>query len=135
ELVLHLISELARDPLLIVLEDVHWADRSSRDFLAFLARNLRTERIALAITYRTGELPPAHPLRRLVIELARRPVLKLVEVAPFDGADVARQLEAIAGRPVAARLAAELHERSGGNAFFVEELFAADAADVPTTLT
>jgi DNA-binding CsgD family transcriptional regulator/tetratricopeptide (TPR) repeat protein len=134
ELVLHLLGELACEPLLMVLEDVHWADRSSRDFLAFLARNLRAERIAVAVTYRTGEVPPEHPLRRLLAELVRRPVLTLVEVAPLTQADVVRQLEAIAGRPVRAPLAAELHERSGGNPFFVEELFAAGADDVPATL-
>ena len=54
-------GRLAADaaPVLVVLEDLHWADRSTRDFLAFLARNLRAERIAFALTYRTGELPPA----------------------------------------------------------------------------
>jgi DNA-binding CsgD family transcriptional regulator len=134
ELVLQLLGALAEEPLLLVLEDVHWADRSSRDLLAFLARNLRAERIAVAVTYRTGELSPRHPLRRLMAELARRPLLTRVEVAPLPRADVARQLEAIAGRPVPARRAAELHERSGGNPFFVEELFAAGDDDVPATL-
>jgi DNA-binding CsgD family transcriptional regulator/tetratricopeptide (TPR) repeat protein len=132
ELVLDLLGRLAGEqaPLLVVLEDLHWADRSSRDFVAFLAHSLRKERIAFALTYRTGELPRDHPLRRLLTELARRPVVVRVELAPLDRDDVARQLEAIAGGPVPARVADAMHTRSGGNPFFVEELFAAhrDAA-------
>ena len=60
-------------PVLIVLEDVHWADRSSRDYIAYLSRNLRRQRIACAITFRTGELAAEHPWRRLLAELTRRP--------------------------------------------------------------
>jgi predicted ATPase len=138
ELVLYALDRLAEEhaPVLMVLEDVHWADRSSRDLLAFLARSLRAERIAFALTYRTGELPHDHPLRRLLTEMVRRPVLTVVDVPPLSRHEVSRQLEAIAGRPVQASLATELHERSGGNPFFVEELFAArrGAADVPATV-
>ena len=135
ELVLYLLGQLAADtPVLLVLEDMHWADRSSRDLVAFLARNIRAERFAVALTYRTGELPPGHPLRRLVTELVRRPVVTHVALGPLSRADVARQLEAIAGRPVGTSLAAALHTRSGGNPFFVEELFAAGDARVPATL-
>jgi DNA-binding CsgD family transcriptional regulator len=135
ERVLALLGRLAAAaPLLLVLEDMHWADRSSRDLVAFLARNLRGEAIAVALTYRTGELPQAHPMRRLLTELVRRPPFALVDVAPLSRADVARQLEAIAGGPVQAAVAARVYERSGGNPFFVEELFAADLEHVPATL-
>ena len=128
--------QLADDaPRLLVLEDMHWADRSTRDLVAFLARNLRGERIAVVLTYRTGELRPAHPMRRLLTELVRRPRFVLVEVAPLSRADVGRQLEAIAGRPVQDAASARVYERSGGNPFFVEELCAADLEHVPATLT
>jgi len=123
-----------REPLAIVLEDIHWADRSSRDLIEFLARNLRTERIAVLLTYRTGELDPCHALRRLVAELGRKPVVWRIELAPLGRADVARQLEAIAGGPVAAREVERIHARSGGNPFFVEELYATGEADIPATL-
>ena len=105
ELLLELLGRLADDeaPLLVVLEDLHWADRSTRDLVAFLARNLSGERIALGLTYRTGELPADHPLRRLLTELVRRPAVRRLDVAPFGRDDVARQVEAIAGHPVAAR--------------------------------
>jgi DNA-binding CsgD family transcriptional regulator len=139
ELVLDLLGRLADEhtPVLVVLEDLHWADRSSRDLLAFLARSLRAERLAFAVTYRTGELPRHHPLRRLLAELARRPVVTRLELDPLGRNHVAAQLEAIAGQPVAARLVDRMHARSGGNPFFVEELFAAcrEGADrVPGTV-
>jgi DNA-binding CsgD family transcriptional regulator/tetratricopeptide (TPR) repeat protein len=137
ELVLDLLARLAREaPVLVVLEDMHWADRSSRDFLAFFARNLRADRIAFVVTYRTGELGGEHPLRRLVTELARRPLAVRIELSPLSREAVGQQLEAIAGHPVARALADRLYARAGGNPFFVEELFAAQAADesVPNSL-
>ncbi len=134
ELVLDLLGGHA--PVLLVLEDLHWADRSTRDFLAFLARRMRDERLLVAATYRSGELPRTHPLRRLLTEMARRPVVTRLDLSPLDRAAVSLQLEAIAGGPVPARLADELHTRSGGNPFFVEELFAARRDDlVPDTVT
>ena len=135
ELLLDLLGRLAaeRSPLLVVLEDVHWADHSTLALLAFLARNLRAERIAVIATYRVDdELPAA--LRRLAGELSRRRTVISIEVGPLGRDDVARQLEAIANGPVPAAIAEELHARAGGNPFFVEELFAARDA-VPATVT
>ena len=138
ELMLDLLGRAAaRRPLLVVLEDVHWADPSTRDFVSFLARNLGDERIALALTYRTGELALEHPTRRLMAELARRPLVTRLDLEPLGRDDVARQLEAIAGEPVPTALADDLHERAGGNPFFVEELFAArrdGRPEVPATV-
>jgi DNA-binding CsgD family transcriptional regulator len=127
ELVLDLLAGLGH--VLLVLEDLHWADRSTRDFLAFAGRRLRDEQLAIVATHRTGELPPGHPLRRLLTELTRRPIVTRLDLSPLDRDAVALQLEAIAGGPVPARLADELHARSGGNPFFVEELFAARRDD------
>ena len=114
-----------RAPVLLVLEDVHWADRATLALLAFLARNLRDERIAVLATYRVDDAlsPGAAPARGRA------------RAAPDGAADRAgaargpttspAQLEALAGAPVPAALAADLHARAGGNPFFVEELFAA----------
>ena len=128
ELVLGLLGRLAEEeaPVLVALEDVHWADRSTHDFLAFFARNLRTERIALAVTCRSEEI--ASPLRRLLSELTRRPAVVRVDLDVLDRDGVARQLEAIAGAPVPAAVVEQVHARGGGNPFFGEELFAAMAA-------
>jgi DNA-binding CsgD family transcriptional regulator len=134
ELLLGLLARAAEPaPLLLVLEDVHWADRGTLALLAFLARNLRDERIAVVATYRTGDELPA-VLRRLAGELARRRTVVSIALEPLGRDDVARQLEAIAGAPVAAALAGELHARAGGNPFFVEELYAARDA-LPVTVT
>jgi DNA-binding CsgD family transcriptional regulator/tetratricopeptide (TPR) repeat protein len=126
ELLLDLLGRLAaeRAPVLLVLEDVHWADRSTLALLTFLARNLRAERLVVLATYRVDEeLSPV--VRRLASELGRRRTVRRIELEPLARGDVARQLEAIAGGPVPAALARDLHARAGGNPFFVEELFAA----------
>ena len=137
EVLLGLLARLAteRAPVLVALEDLHWADRSTRNLLPFLARNLRAERIAVAVTYRTEELLADNPLRPLVAELIRRPVVTAIELEPLAPADAARQLEMIAGRPLPASLVADLHARTGGNPFFLEELFAAqEGGDVPRSI-
>jgi DNA-binding CsgD family transcriptional regulator len=127
----------ARRPLLVVLEDVHWADPSTCAVVSFLARNLGEGRIALALTFRTGELALEHPTRRLMAELARRQLVTRLDLEPLDRDAVARQLEAIAGEPVPTALADDLHRRAGGNPFFVEELFATwrdGRAEIPATV-
>ncbi|HEX6023144.1 MAG TPA: AAA family ATPase [Solirubrobacter sp.] len=135
ELLLDLLGRLAaeRAPVLLVLEDVHWADLSTLALLAFLARNLRDQRIMVVVTYRVDDALPAE-LRRLAAELSRRRSVIRIELAPLGPDDVARQLEAIAGGPVPVALARELHARAGGNPFYVEELFAA-RDEVPASVT
>jgi predicted ATPase len=111
--------------LVLVVEDLHWADRSTRDLLAFLVRNLRHGRLLLVQTYRSDELHRRHPLRPFLAELDRGRQVERLELARFGPAEVAAQLAGIQGAPVAAELAERIHARSGGNAFFVEELAAA----------
>ena len=84
EELLALLGRLAEDrgPVLLVLEDIHWAGRSTGELLAFLARNLRAERIALLATFRTDDELPAH-LRRLAAELSRRPAVRRIELEPL----------------------------------------------------
>ena len=107
-----------------MLEDIQWADRSTLALLAFLARNLRAERLVVLATYRVDdELAP--DLRRLAAELSRRPVVRRVELAPLAPEEVERQLAGLAGQRVPTSFAHELHARAGGNPFFVEELYAA----------
>ena len=66
---LHLLSEST--PVALILEDMHWADRSTRTFVAFLARSLRDERLVLLLTYRSDELHRRHALRPLLADLER----------------------------------------------------------------
>jgi DNA-binding CsgD family transcriptional regulator len=119
------LSELA--PLLLVIEDLHWADRSTRDLLAFLVRTLRGGRVALVASYRSDELYRRHPLRPLLAELVRVPDLERIELSPFGRAELAEHLQAVAGQPVSAAVVDRILARSEGNAFFAEELVAAGA--------
>ena len=119
------LSELA--PLLLVIEDLHWADRSTRDLLAFLVRTLRGGRVALVASYRSDELHRRHPLRPLLAELVRIPDLERIELAPFGRVELAEHLQAVAGHPVPATVVDRILSRSEGNAFFAEELVAAGA--------
>jgi DNA-binding CsgD family transcriptional regulator/tetratricopeptide (TPR) repeat protein len=130
ELLLGLLERLGADgPALLVVEDLHWADRSTRDLLAFLVRNLRHGRLLLVMTYRSDELHRRHPLRPFLAELDRGRRVERLELARFGPAEVAAQLAGIQGAPPPAGLAERIHARSGGNAFFVEELAATAAAD------
>jgi DNA-binding CsgD family transcriptional regulator/tetratricopeptide (TPR) repeat protein len=112
-------------PVLLVLEDLHWADRSTRAALAFLARSLTTERILLVGSYRSDELRRGHPLRSLLAELERDPRARRVALAPLARDELAEQLTDIVGEPPATELLERLWERSGGNPLFAEELLAA----------
>ena len=130
ELLLGLLERLgAERPALLVVEDLHWADRSTRDLLAFLVRNLRHGRLLLVMTYRSDELHRRHPLRPFLAELDRGRRVERLELARFGPAEVAAQLAGIRGAPPPAELVERIHARSGGNAFFVEELAATAAAD------
>ena len=84
----------ASGPLALVLEDIHWADRSTRAFLVFLARSLWTERVLVIATYRSDELHRRHPLRPLLAELERDTRARRIELARLtrdELADAARR--------------------------------------------
>jgi DNA-binding CsgD family transcriptional regulator/tetratricopeptide (TPR) repeat protein len=112
------------EPTLLVIEDFHWVDRSTRDFIEFLARNLRRERLAVVITFRTDELPPQHPVPQLISELVRLPAVGQAALRRLSRAGVAAQLEDILGSGPPSALVAEIQRRSGGNPFLAEELLA-----------
>jgi DNA-binding CsgD family transcriptional regulator len=126
------LSELS--PLLLIIEDLHWADSSTRDLLAFLVRTLRAGRVAVVASYRSDELHRRHPLRPLLAELVRVPDLERVELAPFSRGELAEHLAAIAGAPVGAAAVDRIMARSEGNAFFAEELLAAGAVRAEVAL-
>ena len=115
-------------PVLLVLEDVHWADRSTRDLIAFLARTLREGRIAIVASYRTDDLHRRHPLRPLLAELARLPDVRRIGLGPFSRLEMAQLLDQHAESPVDAQLVDRVYARSEGNAFFAEELIRAGRA-------
>ena len=119
-------------PLLVVIEDIHWADRSTRHLLAFLVRTLRSGRITIVASYRSDELHRRHPLRPLLGELTRMPDVERIELHPFTREELTEHLEALVGERVDVVALDRILARSEGNAFFAEELVAAGAlrADV-----
>ncbi|HEY5316643.1 MAG TPA: AAA family ATPase, partial [Solirubrobacteraceae bacterium] len=120
---LDLLSESG--PLALVLEDMHWADSSTRTFAQFLARSLREERVMLLLTYRTDELHRRHPLRPLIAELERLERARRVDLAPFDRVELTEALTDILGDAPDEQLVERLFGRSEGNALYTEELLAA----------
>ena len=129
EVLLELMRRLAEErPLVIVLEDIHWADAASRDFVRFLARNARDARLLVLATYRSDELHRRHPLLPLIAELQRLEEVDQFELAAFGADEVAAQLAGITGEPVAGELVETVLARSGGNPFFAEELMATGQA-------
>ena len=125
EQLLALFASAARDrPLMLVLEDFHWADRSTCDFASFLIRATRREPIALIITYRNHELRRGHPLRHCMLELERSGRAVRVELRPFTRAEIREQVATILDESPSPPLVDGLLERSEGNPLFTEELLA-----------
>jgi DNA-binding SARP family transcriptional activator len=112
---LTMISE--RTPLLIVLDDMHWADSSSCELLAYLVRHLQQRAIMVIATYRDTELPEAHPLRTLLPHLQREQVALRLEIEPLSEEQIA-SLVAHLPEP----LVHYIQKQAGGNPFFAEEL-------------
>jgi DNA-binding CsgD family transcriptional regulator/tetratricopeptide (TPR) repeat protein len=126
EAVLELLDLLSEDqPLVLIFEDMHWADRSTRTFAAFLARSLREERVVLVLSYRADELHRRHALRPLLSELDRLEHARRIDLAPFDRAELAEALADILGDTPSAELVERVFARSEGNALYTEELLAA----------
>ena len=140
ELVLGLLGRLsAVRPVMFVIEDLHSADPSTLDLAAFLVRALRTVPVLLVITYRSDELHRRHPLRPLLSGWERVRSVDHIELRRFGRGEVAAQLAAILDREPSPAVADEVFDRSGGNAYLVEEIAGvvrdgADPGDLPPSL-
>jgi ATP/maltotriose-dependent transcriptional regulator MalT len=128
EVLLELLDCFATDrSALLVIEDLHWADRSTRSFVSFLARSLSDERLLVVATYRTDELHRRHPLRPLLAEIDRQPRVRRLQLEPLGREQVREALEDILGRAPERELVDRLFKRSEGNPLYFEELLAAGA--------
>lgn len=126
--VLGMLAELAEaSPVLLILEDLHWADGSTRDLVTFLSRVLHRERLAIVATYRTDDLHRRHPLRPVVAELLRLPNVTSVHLGPLDSAAIAEHLAALSSAPLGAAALEEMITLAEGNPYYAEELLAASA--------
>jgi ATP/maltotriose-dependent transcriptional regulator MalT len=140
EMVLGLLSRLSvRQPVIFGIEDLHWADQSTLDLIAFLVRSLPDARVLLLATYRSDELHRRHPLRPLLTSWERMRPAGHLELRRFDREEVTAQLNAILGSDPAPDAVDAIFDRSGGNAYLVEELAGAtlgggDPADLSPSL-
>jgi DNA-binding NarL/FixJ family response regulator/tetratricopeptide (TPR) repeat protein len=137
ERVLDLLRRLGeRATVVVAIEDLHWADDSTRELLAFLIRNVRAERLAILATFRTDELHRRHPLLPWLAEIDRSAHVERIELVRLQRPEVARQLAAILGHTPDDALVEAVFGRSDGLPFFVEELVAAgtDSRRLPPTL-
>ncbi len=130
-------SGTAAAPLVLMIEDLHWADPSSRDVLRFLLARLRTENLLVVGTYRTDDLHRRHPLRPVLAELLRLPKVDHLELAPFTRDELADFSTAITGRVLTDAVLQRVLSRSEGNAYFAQELIEGgpDAAALPGSLS
>ena len=128
EEVLSALDHLARhSPVVLVIEDAHWADRSSRDLLTFLIGNQRAiSGLLIIVTFRSDELHRTHPLRPMLATLDRITWVERVELPRLTSHDTAELAAGILGRQLAANLADALYRRSEGNPLFVETLLGCD---------
>ncbi|WP_433366355.1 helix-turn-helix transcriptional regulator [Actinoplanes sp. CA-142083] len=107
--------------LLLVLDDLQWADRSTRQLLLYLLAGLGGIRLSVLAAVRAEALHGAHPLRRVLAELRRLRSVKVVDLAPLDREQTLELVNAIAGG-IEPEDADRVFKRSGGNPFVAEEL-------------
>lgn len=123
ELVLDLLCRLEEDGLvLLVVEDAHWADRSTLDLLTFLMCNLQRAAVAFVITYRDDELHRRHPLRPWLAELRRRTWVTSLKLRRLNKPETNQQLTGLLGSQPAPALVDNIFAWTEGNAFLTEEL-------------
>ena len=117
----HVLAAAGREPTLLIIEDVHWADRATLDLLKYLARRISATPVLLAVSYRDDEVGPDHPLITVIGEAGR--ALKRIVVPPLSREAV----ESLGGNRRG------LYELTGGNPFYVTEVLASDEG-VPATV-
>jgi DNA-binding NarL/FixJ family response regulator/tetratricopeptide (TPR) repeat protein len=130
---LTLLERLAgAQPLVLVVEDAHWADRSSRDLLTFLIRYQKALRgVLIVATFRSDELHRTHPLRPLLAELARIDWVERMELPRLTRTDAKELVAAILGSEPDPELTDGIYHRAEGNPLFTEELLACPSGDCP----
>ena len=129
EAVVELVENLSRRrPLIVRVEDIHWADPSTRDLLAFAASTLDRAPVLIALTYRTDELHHAHPMRPFLTEMTRRRGVEHLLLGRLTETDTERIVRHIRGEAIDARTLDVIERDACGIPFYVEEL--ASAADL-----
>ncbi|MFD1366956.1 AAA family ATPase [Actinoplanes sichuanensis] len=138
ELVGALFARLGEErPVVLVVEDLHWADRSTRDLIAFLVRSARVPRLLLIATYRTDELHRGHPLRPFLAELERVRGVQRHDLDRLDRDGTAELLGHLLGAEPDPPTVDAISRRAQGIPFFIEQFAASTdprCGDIPDTL-
>lgn len=126
----------AGQPVVLVLEDLQWADASTRDLLVFLQRALRHAPVLQIGTHRTGEVGGDHPVAGMVAELVRLPHAERLRLTPLNSTETTALARGLLGVEPSREMVTVLLSRAEGNPFFTEELIAAWPArgEVPQTV-
>jgi predicted ATPase len=117
-----LLHRATRSPLLLVLDDLHWADTGSLQLLGFLSPRLRTAPILIVATYRPLDVDSAHPLVDTLAALARDGVAERVVLRGLERKQVGELIAATTGATPSPGVLAVVHNRTEGNPFYVSEL-------------
>lgn len=125
---------VALESMIIVLDDLHWADRSSLDMLEFIARDIGSSKLLLVGMYRGMELSRQHPLSETLATLARSREFRRIHLRGLTSDEVGRLVEAVSNAEAPSSWISEIYDRTEGNPFFVVEvtrdLAQAEAFDV-----
>jgi DNA-binding CsgD family transcriptional regulator len=113
----------------LVIEDVHWADSETLDFLTFLGLVGRRGAVSVVVTCRSDEAPMEAPVADWLAQVRGAAGMEELTLGPLSRAEVAWQVATLAGGPVPPRVVDELFARAEGNPFFTEQLVAAALAD------
>jgi DNA-binding CsgD family transcriptional regulator/tetratricopeptide (TPR) repeat protein len=123
-----LMAQLAKEPVILVLEDVHWADEATLDVLRMLTRKIEAVPALLIVSYRDDEIDLSHPLRIVLGELANRAGVDRIDVNPLSPAAVATLAAPHGFDPDV------LFSQTAGNPFYVTEVLAAGGEGIPSTV-
>ena len=114
--------------LILLLDDLHWADEATLDALRFVGRRVETTRALVVGTYRGDEVGRQHPLRVVVGDLATSPAVRRIQLEPLSMRAVGELVHGTAIDPF------ELHRLTGGNPFYVTEVIAGAPPNIPATV-
>lgn len=136
-----LIDRLAPGPLLLLVDDLHWADRATLDVMALALERLGARPIVVTAAFRPPEIVPGSLLGEALGRLVRAVPTTRIAMSPLVGDDVSRLMELTTGTAPSATVAGRVEERAGGNPLFITELARlagerglAEDADVPAAI-
>jgi DNA-binding CsgD family transcriptional regulator/tetratricopeptide (TPR) repeat protein len=120
------LTQLGRDaPLMLVVEDLHWADRSTRELLTFLFTRGFASQVTIVASYRSDDLHRAHPLRSTLTTWARIAGVTRLQVSPLEDPQMRLLIESLNPSALPEAETQKLLDRAEGNPFYLEELLAA----------